>query len=203
MEHSFVSALLLMFLMADPLGNIPIFISSLKSVPEHRRSHVVIRECVIAALILCIFAFGGKAFLDALGLSQAALSMGGGLIVLLMAIRMVFPSKEGVFGEAPGGEPFIVPLAVPAIAGPSTLATILLLVGSDPDRIPEWLLVVVLTCAISAAILVFAERVQKIVGERTTAAFERLMGLILATMAVQMFLTGITQFIQTTLKGAI
>ena len=199
MEHSFVSALLLMFLMADPLGNIPIFISSLKSVPEHRRSRVVIRECVIAALILCIFAFGGKAFLDALGLSQAALSMGGGLIVLLMAIRMVFPSKEGVFGEAPGG----VPLAVPAIAGPSTLATILLLVGSDPDRIPEWLLVVVLTCAISAAILVFAERVQKIVGERTTAAFERLMGLILATMAVQMFLTGITQFIQTTLKGAI
>ena len=199
MEHSFVSALLLMFLMADPLGNIPIFISSLKSVPEHRRSRVVIRECVIAALILCIFAFGGKAFLDALGLSQAALSMGGGLIVLLMAIRMVFPSKEGVFGEAPGGEPFIVPLAVPAIAGPSTLATILLLVGSDPDRIPEWLLVVVL----SAAILVFAERVQKIVGERTTAAFERLMGLILATMAVQMFLTGITQFIQTTLKGAI
>ena len=194
---------LLMFLMADPLGNIPIFISSLKSVPEHRRSRVVIRECVIAALILCIFAFGGKAFLDALGLSQAALSMGGGLIVLLMAIRMVFPSKEGVFGEAPGGEPFIVPLAVPAIAGPSTLATILLLVGSDPDRIPEWLLVVVLTCAISAAILVFAERVQKIVGERTTAAFERLMGLILATMAVQMFLTGITQFIQTTLKGAI
>lgn len=192
-----------MFLMADPLGNIPIFISSLKSVPEHRRSRVVIRECVIAALILCIFAFGGKAFLDALGLSQAALSMGGGLIVLLMAIRMVFPSKEGVFGEAPGGEPFIVPLAVPAIAGPSTLATILLLVGSDPDRIPEWLLVVVLTCAISAAILVFAERVQKIVGERTTAAFERLMGLILATMAVQMFLTGITQFIQTTLKGAI
>ena len=203
MEHSFVSALLLMFLMAAPLGNIPIFISALKSVPEHRRSRVVIRECVIAALILCIFAFGGKAFLDALGLSQAALSMGGGLIVLLMAIRMVFPSKEGVFGEAPGGEPFIVPLAVPAIAGPSTLATILLLVGSDPDRIPEWLLVVVLTCAISAAILVFAERVQKIVGERTTAAFERLMGLILATMAVQMFLTGITQFIQTTLKGAI
>ena len=203
MEHSFISALLLMFLMADSLGNIPIFISSLKSVPENRRSRVVIRECFIAALILCVFAFGGKAFLDALGLSQAALSMGGGLIVLLMAIRMVFPSKEGVFGEAPGGEPFIVPLAVPAIAGPSTLATILLLVGGDPDRMPEWLLVVVLTCAISAVILVFAERVQKLVGERTTAAFERLMGLILATMAVQMFLTGITQFIQTTLKGAL
>ena len=95
MEHSFVSALLLMFLMADPLGNIPIFISSLKSVPENRRSMVVIRECFIAAVILCIFAFGGKAFLDSLGLSQAALSIGGGLIVLLMAIRMVFPSIGG------------------------------------------------------------------------------------------------------------
>lgn len=69
MEHSFISALLLMFLMADPLGNIPIFISSLKSVPKQRRSRVVVRECFIAALILGVFAFGGKAFLDALGLS--------------------------------------------------------------------------------------------------------------------------------------
>lgn len=203
MEYTFFSALLLMFLMADPLGNIPVFISTLKQVAPERRSKIILRECLIAALVLAIFAFGGKAFLDALGLSQAALSIGGGLIVLLMAIRMVFPSKEGVFGEAPGGEPFIVPLAIPAIAGPSTLATILLLVGHDPDRMLEWLTVVLLTCLISAVILVFAERVQALVGERTTAAFERLMGLILATMAVQMFLTGITQFIQTTLKGAL
>ena len=203
MEYTFFSAQLLMFLMADPLGNIPVFISTLKQVAPERRSKIILRECLIAALVLAIFAFGGKAFLDALGLSQAALSIGGGLIVLLMAIRMVFPSKEGVFGEAPGGEPFIVPLAIPAIAGPSTLATILLLVGHDPDRMLEWLAVVLLTCLISAVILVFAERVQALVGERTTAAFERLMGLILATMAVQMFLTGITQFIQTTLKGAL
>ena len=203
MEYTFFSALLLMFLMADPLGNIPVFISTLKQVAPERRSKIILRECLIAALVLAIFAFGGKAFLDALGLSQAALSIGGGLIVLLMAIRMVFPSKEGVFGEAAGGEPFIVPLAIPAIAGPSTLATILLLVGHDPDRMLEWLAVVLLTCLISAVILVFAERVQALVGERTTAAFERLMGLILATMAVQMFLTGITQFIQTTLKGAL
>ena len=203
MEYTFFSALLLMFLMADPLGNIPVFISTLKQVAPERRSKIILRECLIAALVLAIFAFGGKAFLDALGLSQAALSIGGGLIVLLMAIRMVFPSKEGVFGLAPGGEPFIVPLAIPAIAGPSTLATILLLVGHDPDRMLEWLAVVLLTCLISAVILVFAERVQALVGERTTAAFERLMGLILATMAVQMFLTGITQFIQTTLKGAL
>ena len=202
MEHTFVSALLLMFLMADPLGNIPIFISALKQVPAARRTKIILRECAIAALILSVFAFGGRSFLDALGLSQAALSIGSGLVVLLMAIRMVFPSKEGVFGESPSGEPFIVPLAVPAIAGPSTLATILVLVGSDPARMLEWLLVVLITCGISAVILVFADRLQQIVGERTTAAFERLMGLILATMAVQMFLSGITQFVQTSLKGA-
>ena len=171
MEYTFFSALLLMFLMADPLGNIPVFISTLKQVAPERRSKIILRECLIAALVLAIFAFGGKAFLDALGLSQAALSIGGGLIVLLMAIRMVFPSKEGVFGEAPGGEPFIVPLAIPAIAGPSTLATILLLVGHDPDRMLEWLAVVLLTCLISAVIFVFAELVQALVGERTTAAF--------------------------------
>lgn len=198
MEHSFSSALLLMFLMADPLGNIPLFIAALKQVPARRRTFIILRECAIAALVLAVFAFVGKSFLDALGLSQAALSIGGGLIVLLMAIRMVFPSKEGVFGESPSGEPFIVPLAVPALAGPSTLATVLVLVGSGPGRIVEWLSVVVITMFLSAVILIFADRIQQIVGERTTAAFERLMGLILATMAVQMFLSGITSYIQMT-----
>lgn len=198
MEHSFFSALLLMFLMADPLGNIPIFISALRQVPAHRRAKIIIRECMIATMILSLFSFVGKPFLDSLGLSQAALSIGGGLIVLLMAIRMVFPSQEGVFGTSPGGEPFIVPLAVPALAGPSTLATVLVLVGSNPERMPEWIGVVCLTMLISAIILIFADRIERIVGERTTAAFERLMGLILATMAVQMFLSGITSFIKTT-----
>lgn len=198
MEHSFSSALLLMFLMADPLGNIPLFIAALKQVPARRRTFIILREYAIAALVLAVFAFVGKSFLDALGLSQAALSIGGGLIVLLMAIRMVFPSKEGVFGESPSGEPFIVPLAVPALAGPSTLATVLVLVGSGPGRIVEWLSVVVITMFLSAVILIFADRIQQIVGERTTAAFERLMGLILATMAVQMFLSGITSYIQMT-----
>ena len=198
MEHSFSSALLLMFLMADPLGNIPLFIAALKQVPARRRTFIILRECAIAELVLAVFAFVGKPFLDALGLSQAALSIGGGLIVLLMAIRMVFPSKEGVFGESPSGEPFIVPLAVPALAGPSTLATVLVLVGSGPGRIVEWLSVVVITMFLSAVILIFADRIQQIVGERTTAAFERLMGLILATMAVQMFLSGITSYIQMT-----
>lgn len=187
-----------MFLMADPLGNIPLFIAALKQVPARRRTFIILRECAIAALVLAVFAFVGKPFLDALGLSQAALSIGGGLIVLLMAIRMVFPSKEGVFGESPSGEPFIVPLAVPALAGPSTLATVLVLVGSGPGRIVEWLSVVVITMFLSAVILIFADRIQQIVGERTTAAFERLMGLILATMAVQMFLSGITSYIQMT-----
>ena len=144
MEHSFVSALLLMFLMADPLGNIPIFISSLKSVQENRRSKVVIRECFIAAVILCIFAFGGKAFLDALGLSQAALFHRRRVDRFADGYSNGFPFQGRSIRRGSWGEPFIVPLAVPAIAGPSTLATILLLVGSDPDRMPEWLLVVVL-----------------------------------------------------------
>ena len=198
MEHTFFSALLLMFLMADPVGNIPLFIASLRQVPIKRRKVIIIRECCIAAAILCVFAFVGKPFLDTLGLSQAALSIGGGLVVLLMAIRMVFPSKEGVFGESPSGEPFIVPLAVPALAGPSTLASVLVLVGGNPERMLEWLSVVLLTMFASAVILIFADRIQQLVGERTTAAFERLMGLILATMAVQMFLGGITSFVKTT-----
>ena len=134
MEYSFWGGLMLMVLMADPLGNIPITISCMKGVPNNRRVRVLFRECMIAMGMLLLAMFFGRPFLAAVGLSDAALSIGGSVIVMLMAIRMVFPTKEGVFGETPGGEPYIVPIAIPAIAGPSTIATIMMLAASQPDR---------------------------------------------------------------------
>ena len=195
MEYSFWGGLMLMVLMADPLGNIPITISCMKGVPNNRRVRVLFRECMIAMGMLLLAMFFGRPFLAAVGLSDAALSIGGSVIVMLMAIRMVFPTKEGVFGETPGGEPYIVPIAIPAIAGPSTIATIMMLAAS-PDRLFEWGLVVFITCAASFAVLASADWLERHMGEKLTLAFERLTGLLLAMMATQMFLGGFSSYLE-------
>ncbi len=196
MEHSFWGGLMLMVLMADPLGNIPVSISCMKNVPNNRRLYVLAREHVIAGVTLLLAMFFGKSFLAAIGLSDAALSIGGAVIVMLMAIRMVFPSPEGVFGNVPGGEPLIVPLAIPAIAGPSTLATIMMLGAAGPERFLEWGAVVVITIAVSFCVLASADWLERHLGNKITLAFERLTGLILAMMATQMFLTGVASYIK-------
>ena len=146
--------------------------------------------------MLLLAMFFGRPFLAAVGLSDAALSIGGSVIVMLMAIRMVFPTKEGVFGETPGGEPYIVPIAIPAIAGPSTIATIMMLAASQPDRLFEWGLVVFITCAASFAVLASADWLERHMGEKLTLAFERLTGLLLAMMATQMFLGGFSSYLE-------
>lgn len=196
MEYSFWGALTLMVLMADPLGNIPISNACLKNVPNERRNIVLARECGIAMVVLLLAMLFGRPVLEAIGLSDAALSIGGSVIVMLMAVRMVFPAPEGVFGEIPGGEPYIVPLAVPAIAGPSTLATIMMLAASEPGRMLEWGVVVAITCIVSFFVLASAEWLQRRLGDKVTLAIERLTGLLLAMMATQMFLSGVESYVQ-------
>lgn len=195
MEPTFASAVALLLLVFDPFGNIPIFISALREVPPERRRAIILRECLIAFGVLVLFVFVGGPFMRVLGLSEQSLQIGGAVVLMLVAIRMVFPTPEGVYGRAPGGEPFIVPLAVPALAGPSALATVLLLVSRDPARTWHWVGAIALALAASAAILAFAERLQALLGERATVAFERLMGLILAAIAVELMLRGIRAFV--------
>ena len=194
MEGSFVSAVVLLLLVCDPLGNVPIVVSALREVPQERRRRVILRECLIAFVVLVIFAFFGRSFLELLGLSEFSLQIGGAVVLMLVALRMVFPTPDGIYGKAPGGEPFIVPLAIPAIAGPSALATTLLLVSRDPSRMPQWIGAIAVVMAISALILAFAERLQRCLGERVTVAFERLVGLVLAATAVELALRGIRSF---------
>jgi small neutral amino acid transporter SnatA (MarC family) len=194
-EANFVSAVVLLLLVCDPFGNVPLFISALRHVPRPRRRRVILRECVIAFGVLTLFVFVGQPFLELLGLSELSLQIGGAVVLMLVAIRMVFPSPEGVFGHVPGGEPFIVPLAVPALAGPSALATVLLLVSRDPQRTWTWVAAIAVVMAVSALILAFAERLQHWLGDRVTVAFERLMGLVLAAIAVELMLRGIRTFV--------
>ncbi|HMH17710.1 MAG TPA: MarC family protein [Burkholderiales bacterium] len=196
MEISFVSAVVLLILVTDPIGNIPLFVSLLRQVDPKRRVRVIVRECAIALAVLLIFAPFGSSLLELFGLSDRSLTLAGGVILFLIALRMIFRGPEGIFGEAPSGEPFIVPLAIPSIAGPAAIATVVLLVSRAPQRLTEWLLAVTVAIGVSLVVLVFAERISRWLSERVLAAFERLMGLLLTAIAVEMLLRGIEGFVR-------
>ncbi|HEX4895459.1 MAG TPA: MarC family protein [Solimonas sp.] len=191
---TFVSAAVLLFLVMDPLGNIPLFLAALKQVPAARLRQVILREMVFALAILLLFLFLGGQMLRLLGLSQAALSAAGGIILMIIALRMVFPSREASLHEEVKAEPFIVPLAIPYIAGPSALATVLLLMSREPDRWMEWTGALLLAWGLCLPIMLLATRLREVLGERGLTAVERLMGLILVTIAVEMLLGGIAQW---------
>jgi MarC family membrane protein len=198
MMQDFFQALVLLILVTDPFGNIPIFVSVLSNVAPERRWKVVVRECSIAFILLLAFMFFGKHFLEALQLSEAALRIGGGVILFLIALRMVFPQEGGVFGDVEGDqEPFIVPLAIPALAGPSSLATVLLFSSDSRLDVAIHVAALVAVAIVWLIVLLSAERMQRALGERTMTAVERLMGLILTAMAVEMLLAGIRDYLKT------
>ena len=192
----------LLFVM-DPLGNIPVFLSILKDVDEKRRQWILARELLIALAVLLIFLWGGEAVLNLLGLRQESISIAGAIILFLIAIRMIFPSPYGLMGEQPEGEPFIVPLAIPMVAGPSALAISMLMVTSDPNRMFDWTLALVGAWAASAVILMSAPILLKALGNRGLIAVERLMGMLLVIISVQMFFEGVESFLHLQATGAV
>ena len=196
MEHSFASATILLLLITDPLGNIPIFANALKAVPVERRPRVILREVLIAFAVLLAFMFAGERFLGALGLSGVSLQIGGALVLFLIALRMIFPPPEQP-SPVPLSEPLIVPLAIPALAGPSALATVLLLVSQAPGRRLEWVGALSVTMGVCALVLLSAERLQRLVGLRVVSAFEKLMGLILVSISVEMLIRGLKALART------
>ncbi|MCE2832267.1 MAG: MarC family protein [Oxalobacteraceae bacterium] len=197
MSESFFQSFILLLLVTDPFGNVPLFVSTLRQVAPERRHRVVLRECLIAFGLLLVFMIVGRPFLDALQLSEVALRIGGGVILFLIALRMVFPQPGGVFGQTHAGatEPLIVPLAIPALAGPSALVTVLLF--SSQAKMSMWLYaaVISLVAIVWLAVLLAAERLQRVLGDAVMTAFERLMGLILTAIAIEMLLAGVRAYV--------
>ncbi len=191
----FVSAVVTLFLVMDPLGNVPLFLSALRGVPLERRRRVIAREIGFAYLVLLGFLFAGQYLMDFLELERETLSIAGGVVLFLIALRMIFPTEQGMLREPIEGEPFIVPLAVPLLAGPSTLAALLLLERSTPGRLFALLLAVTVAWAICGAILLASTFFYRILGERGLAAMERLMGMLLVMVAVQMLMNGAKVFL--------
>jgi MarC family membrane protein len=189
MNYTFVSATILLVLILDPFGNIPIFANALRNVPPARRPTVILREVLIAFVLLLAFMFMGEGFLRVMNLSELALQLAGGVILFLIALRMIFP-PPAVEVALEASEPLIVPLAIPALAGPSALATVLLLVSQAPQRRLEWVGALSVTMVVCAVVLVLAERIQRLLGDRFVVAVERLMGLILVAVSVEMLLRG-------------
>jgi len=171
------------------------FVTALKGVPAERRRAVVTRELFIALGIMVFFLFFGKSLMTFLALDIISLSVGGGIVLFLIAIQMIFPNPHSSFSEGPGGEPFIVPLAIPLIAGPSTLTTILIF-SMNSGGWAGTLAVVIVSWLINMAILAgFSERISNFMGVRGLIAMEKLMGMILVTISVQMIMTGLKKFL--------
>ena len=190
------SAVLTLFLVMDPLGNIPPFLSVLKNVQPDRRRRVLIREVLIAYVVLLVFFFLGKRLLALLSLQQETISIAGGIVLFLIALRMIFPKEGGLFGETLEGEPFVVPLAIPLVAGPSALAVVLLLQQSEASVTWQLLLAVTIAWALSALILLSSTSLYRLLKQRGLVAMERLMGMLLVMIAVQMFMNGVSKFLK-------
>lgn len=191
MDYTFVSALTLLILLIDPFGNIPIFANTLKSISPERRLFIIIREHCTAFFILLCFMLIGKQFLSILGLSIPSLQIGGALVLFLISIRMIFPPRDAADEILDDPEPMIVPLAIPLIAGPGALATVMLLASQQPDQIVSWIGALGAAIIASCVILLAADKLQKKLGMRFTVAMEKLMGLILVALSVELMIRGI------------
>lgn len=190
-----LSAAILLFLILDPLGNVPVFLGLLRSLPPQRQRRVLARELLIALGVLLVFLFAGQAILAAMHLREESVSIAGGIVLFLIGIRMVFPSKDGIVGHLPEGEPFIVPMAIPLIAGPSGMAAVILLASSEPDRLGDWAVALLIAWAATAAILFSATFLYKVLGGQVLTAVERLMGMLLVALSVQMLLDGVKAYL--------
>jgi len=191
-----LSAALLLFLILDPLGNIPVFLGLLKPLPAQRRRIVLVRELLIALGVLLAFMWGGKYVLEAMHLRQESVSIAGGIVLFLIGLKMIFPRPEGMFGDMPDGEPFIVPMAIPLVAGPSGMAAVMLLGSQDPGRMGDWTLALVLAWLGTAVLLFSATSLYKVLGMRVLLAVERLMGMLLVAISVQMLLDGVATYLR-------
>jgi MarC family membrane protein len=201
MTHTTASAFILLLLVLDPFGSLPIFLSVMSGVAPRRRLWVALREACIAFGVLLGFMLGGDAFLRTMHLSERSLEVAGGVILLLVSIRILFGSGRHLFGaDDPATlsptlhEPFVFPIAVPLLAGPSAMATVLLLASRQPAQMLNWVGALSGAIAVSAVVLLAAHPLQRVLGDSVVAAIEKLMALVLTAIAVEMILAGIQHY---------
>ncbi|QFQ32609.1 YhgN family NAAT transporter [Buchnera aphidicola (Aphis fabae)] len=190
-----ISTTILLILIMDPLGNLPVFMTILKNLNAKRRRIVVIREMIIALIVMLTFLFVGEKILNILNLKTETVSISGGIILFLIAIKMIFPSEDNN-GLSSNEEPFLVPLAIPLVAGPSLLATLMLLSHQYLHNMSYLVGSLLIAWCFTIVVLLLSGFFLKLFGSKGVNALERLMGLILIMLATQMFLDGIRTWFQ-------
>lgn len=201
METTFpiFSTAFLIFFILDPLGNVPLLLSILKNIDKQRHSKIIIREMLIGLSILIVFLFFGESFLSLFHLQTQAITIAGGIIFFVISLKMIFPNADGsdMFSTSKDDEPLVVPIAMPMIAGPAALATLLVLAKTNSQHTGELFVSMLLAWALSAVILLFSTKLYKILKSKGLKALERLMGMLLLIMSVQMFIDGIRSLLPT------
>jgi len=197
MSHTITSAFILLLLVLDPFGTLPIFISVMRGVAPQRRVWVALREACMAFAVLLAFMLGGRTFLELMRLSERSLEVAGGVILLLLSIRIIFASGRRLFDDeaatpSADREPFLFPIAVPLLAGPSAMATVLLLASRQPAQLMDWVAALAAAMAVCAAVLLASQPLHRWLGESVVTAIEKLMGLV--PIAVEMILAGIKHY---------
>ncbi len=192
----FISVTVLLYLIMDPVGNISSFLKLINLVPPERQQWVTIREMLIALVAMLAFYFFGEFLFSVLEISEPTVRVASGVILFLVAIKILFSSKTSLRANLPNEEPFLVPLAIPLIAGPALLATIMLF--SHIVTEPIVMLGAILAAWAAAVVTLFLSKpLMKALGRNGLLACERLMGMILVMLAIQRFLEGIKQFVAT------
>lgn len=186
---------IILFLIMDPIGNISSFLTVLKGLPQERRKFVILREMLIALTAMLAFNFLGEHIFNILEISESTLHLASGAILLLVAIKILFPSTDSLRANLPAGEPFITPLAIPLIAGPSLLATIMLFAHMEPSM-PTMFIAIIIAWVLAALVLLCGSRLQKLIGSNGLMACERLMGMVLIMIAIQRIAEGIQTFVK-------
>jgi MarC family membrane protein len=194
--HLLFSLAFSFFLLMDPIGNVPVFLAVLKHVDAKKNKKIIIREMVIALIVILFFAVIGNAILNLLNISSYTLSISGGILLFLIALKMVFAGDlwdtKSVSGHP---EPFIVPLAIPLVAGPSILAAVMIFAKKENNNVFILVGAILIAWIVSAIILMLSDNLKRLLKENAITALERLMGLILTLIAIQMFLEGYEGFL--------
>ena len=201
MESSFsiISTAILIFFILDPFGNAPLLLSILKTIDKQKHKRIIIREMFIGLLILLVFMFFGEQFLSIFHLDTEAITISGGIIFFVISLKMIFPDPSGhsLFSTKSNDDPLIVPIAIPMIAGPAALASLLVLAKTNSDHMGSLLISLLLAWLVTALVLLFSPRLYKVLKNKGLIALERLMGMLLLMMAVQMFIDGLRGIIPT------
>ncbi len=193
---SFLTLTLILFLIIDPVGNIASYLSLTKNLENNRRWKFLTKEMLIALGLMIVFNYLGEVIFDVLKVSEVSVKISAGLILFLFALQVLFPTLNSIRQNLPKGEPFIIPLAMPLIAGPSLLATIMLFAHVEESQLV--MLGAIFVAWLGAFIILALSRfLFKFLGNNGLMACEKLMGMVLILLAIQRFMDGIKQFLET------